>query len=193
MMRSSISGTATSAPFPSFPKSAAKRLRYHTQAEEPLHRLPFVGWDHGQIKFWDVPCRGGYAGGTLTGDALARIFVDTLRQQPESATAGAWFGWIAMGWMHHVFAMAGVKPDLDRDSPFNAFRGQVLGFASILSDLVREALRHPDIAIPAFDSEKCLREANAGLDAGTARQAIIAAAVKRGTRRRVKATRAKSD
>lgn len=170
-----------------------QHLEFHRNLNEALHRLPFVGRTHGDIKFWDVPCSGGYAGGTLTGDALARIFVDTLRQQPDSDTAGAWFGWIAMGWMHHVFAIAGVKPDPDRDSPFNTFRGQVLGFASVLSDLVREALRHPDIAIPAFDGEKCLREANAGLDAGTARQAIIAAAVKRGTRRRVKATKTKSD
>src|SRR5690606_22287347 len=67
-------------------------LRFHPEAEQALHRLPFVGWHHGEIKFWDVPSTGGYVGGNLTGDALARIFLETLRQQSDAATPGAWLG-----------------------------------------------------------------------------------------------------
>ena len=160
-------------PDPSSPKHPPSTLRFHPEAEQALHRLPFVGWHHGEIKFWDVPSTGGYVGGNLTGDALARIFLDTLRQQSAAATPGAWLGWIAMGWMHHVFDMLGIKPDLDPESRFNTLRGQVVGFTSVLSDVLREALRSPNLALPPLDQEECLRRANDGLDTRAAKPAII--------------------
>ena len=161
---------------PSAPPAAnltRPQLRFHDEAQEPLHRLPFVGLSHGEVKFWDVPTTGGYVGGNLTGDALARIFLETLRQQPDAATPGAWLGWVASGWMHHVFDMVGVKPDLDPESRFNTLRGQVVGFTSVLSEALREALRNSDLSLPPLDEEECLRQANEGLEARTAKPAII--------------------
>ena len=184
-MRKLTSGSASEQPSTS-PANSLRTLRFRDEAQEPLHRLPFIGRRHGEVKFWDVPCTGGYVGGNLTGEALARIFLDTLRQQPDAATPGAWLGWIAMGWMHHTFDMAGVKPDLHPDHPFSTLRGQVVGFASVLSHVLREALKNPDLQLPAFDPEACLRQANDGLNPRTARPAFLRTAGARSGRRQPK-------
>jgi len=181
-MRKLTSANASEQPS-TFPTDSLNTLRFHDEAQEPLHRLPFIGRRHGEVKFWDVPCTGGYVGGNLTGEALARIFLDTLRQQPYAATPGAWLGWIAMGWMHHVFELVDIKPDLDPESRFNTLRGQVVGFTSVLSHVLREALKNPDLQLPPFDPEACLRQANYGLNPRTARPAILRAAGARSGRR----------
>ena len=168
-------------------------LRFHPEAEQTLHRLPFVGWHHGEIKFWDVPSTGGYAGGNLTGDALARLFLETLRHQPDAATPGAWLGWVAMGWMHHVFDMLGIKPDLDPESRFNALRGQVVGFTSVLSEALREALRNGNVSLPPLDEQECLRQANEGLETRTAKSAIIRVAGARSGRRQSRRSKPAND
>ena len=183
----------TSPSAPSAASPARPQLRFHQEAQEPLHRLPFIGRQHGEVKFWDVPATGGYAGGNLTGDALARIFLETLRQQSDAATPGAWLGWVAMGWMHHVFDMVGIKPDLDPESRFNTLRGQVVGFTSVLSDVLREALRSPNLALPALDQEECLRQANEGLEARTAKPAIIRVAGARSGRRQSRKSKPAND
>ena len=181
---------------PSAPPAAnltRPQLRFHDEAQEPLHRLPFVGLSHGEVKFWDVPTTGGYVGGNLTGDALARIFLETLRQQPDAATPGAWLGWVASGWMHHVFDMVGVKPDLDPESRFNTLRGQVVGFTSVLSEALREALRNSNLSLPPLDEEECLRQANEGLEARTAKPAIIRVAGARSGRRQSRKSKPAND
>ncbi|CAH1748273.1 protein of unknown function [Thauera humireducens] len=111
-MRKLASANASEQPS-TFPTDSLNTLRFHDEAQEPLHRLPFIGRRHGEVKFWDVPSTGGYNDGNLAVEALARTFLDTLRQQPDAATPGAWLGWIAMDdWTHHTFDMTGVKPDL---------------------------------------------------------------------------------
>lgn len=183
----------TSASAPSAASPARPQLRFHHEAQEPLHRLPFIGRQHGEIKFWDVPATGGYVGGNLTGDALARIFLETLRKQPDAATPGAWLGWIAMGWMHHVFDMLGIKPDLDPESRLNTLRGQVVGFTSVLSDVLREALRNVDTSLPPLDEEECLRQANEGLETRTAKPAIIRVAGAQSGRRQSRRSKPAND
>ncbi|MBS0174645.1 MAG: hypothetical protein JSR64_11470 [Nitrospira sp.] len=181
---------STASPPPEHPRDA---LRFHPEAEEALHRLPFVGWHHGEIKFWDVPSTGGYVGGNLTGDALARIFLETLRQQSDAATPGAWLGWIVMGWMHHVFDMVGIKPDLDPESPINSLRGQVVGFSAVLSDVLREALKNSNLSLPPLDEEECLKQANEGLETRTAKPAIIRVAGARSGRRQSRGSKPSND
>ena len=183
----------TSPSAPSAASPARPQLRFHDEAQEPLHRLPFIGRQHGEVKFWDVPATGGYAGGNLTGDALARIFLETLRQQSDAATPGAWLGWVAMGWMHHVFDMVGIKPDLDPESRFNTLRGQVVGFTSVLSDVLREALRNSNLSLPSLDEEECLRQANEGLETRTAKSAIIRVAGARSGRRQSRKSKPAND
>lgn len=183
----------TSASAPSAASSARPQLRFHHEAQEPLHRLPFIGRQHGEIRFWDVPTTGGYVGGNLTGDALARIFLETLRQQPDAATPGAWLGWITMGWMHHVFDMVGIKPDLDPESRLNTLRGQVVGFTSVLSDVLRDALRNADTSLPPLNEEECLRQANEGLETRTAKPAIIRMAGARSGRRQSRRSKPAND
>ena len=194
-MRKTTSDSVSVADRPASSSSEHPRniLRFHPEAEQALHRLPFVGWHHGEIKFWDVPSTGGYVGGNLTGDALARIFLDTLRQQSDAATPGAWLGWVAMGWMHHVFDMVGVKPDLDPESRFNTLRGQVVGFTSVLSEALREALRNSDLSLPPLDEEECLRQANEGLETRTAKPAIIRVAGARSGRRQSRRSKPAND
>lgn len=194
-MRKTTSESVSVADRPATSSSEHPRntLCFHPEAKQALHRLPFVGWHHGEIKFWDVPSTGGYVGGNLTGDALARIFLGTLRQQPDAATPGAWLGWVAMGWMHHVFDMVGVKPDLDPESRLNTLRGQVVGFTSVLSDVLREALRNPNTSLAPVDEQECLQQANEGLETRTAKPAIIRMARARSGRRQSRRSKPAGD
>lgn len=182
-----------SPPTPSAASPTRPPLRFHDEVQEPLHRLPFIGRQHGEVKFWDVPATGGYVGGNLTGDALARLFLETLRQQPDAATPGAWLGWVALGWMHHVFDMVGVKPDLDPESRLNTLRGQVVGFTSVLSDVLREALRNPNTSLAPVDEQECLQQANEGLETRTAKPAIIRMAGARSGRRQSRRSKPAGD
>lgn len=194
-MRKTTSESVSVADRPATSSSEHPRhtLCFHPEAKQALHRLPFVGWHHGEIKFWDVPSTGGYVGGNLTGDALARIFLETLRQQPDAATPGAWLGWVAMGWMQHVFDMVGVKPDLDPESRLNTLRGQVVGFTSVLSDVLREALRNPNTSLAPVDEQECLQQANEGLETRTAKPAIIRMAGARSGRRQSRRSKPAGD
>ena len=194
-MRKTTSESVSVADRPATSSSEHPRhtLCFHPEAKQALHRLPFVGWHHGEIKFWDVPSTGGYVGGNLTGDALARIFLETLRQQPDAATPGAWLGWVALGWMHHVFDMVGVKPDLDPESRLNTLRGQVVGFTSVLSDVLREALRNPNTSLAPVDEQECLQQANEGLETRTAKPTIIRMAGARSGRRQSRRSKPAGD
>ena len=100
---------------------------------------------------------------------------------------------VAMGWMHHVFDMVGIKPDLDPESRFNTLRGQVVGFTSVLSDVVREALRNSNLPLPSLDEEECLRQANEGLETRTAKSAIIRVAGARSGRRQSRRSKPAND
>jgi len=98
-----------------------------------------------------------------------------------------------MGWMHHVFDMLGIKPDLDPESRLSTLRGQVVGFTSVLSDVLRGALRNADTSLPALDEEECLRQANEGLETRTAKAAIIRVAGARSGRRQSRRSKPTND
>ncbi|NMG56430.1 hypothetical protein [Aromatoleum aromaticum] len=126
-----------------------------------------------------MPSTGGYAGGTLTGEALARIFLNALHDHPTSDTANAWLGWICSAWLSRSVELANLAHDRSPDGAFNTLRGQVIGFAAALSDVLRTAVASPDCPIAGLDVGRALAEANAGLVKAAAREAIIHTAVVR--------------
>lgn len=155
------------------------KLAFHPRARCALHRLPFVGRKRSDVRFWDVSSTGGYAGGTLTGEALARIFLKTLHDNPSTDAARAWLGWICSAWLYRSVELASVAHEHSPDGAFSALRGQVTGFAAALSDVLRTAVAAPDCPIAGLDADLALAEANAGLAQATARDAILRAAATR--------------
>lgn len=157
---------------------ASKRggpLRFHGRRTDTFSYLPFVA----KGASWAVPATGGYAGGTLTGEALGAIFLTVLRNNSDSDTASLWLGWVCAGWLHRALELEGVAPDADPDSAISTLRGQVIGFATALSHALREGLKSCDTPIARADLDEALSDANSGLDSSTAADAIFRTAARR--------------
>lgn len=150
-------------------------LRFHGRRTDTFSYLPFVAKGAG----WAVPATGGYAGGTLTGEALGAIFLSVLRNNPDSEMASFWLGWICAGWLHRALELEGLVPDTDPDSSISTLRGQGIGFASALSNALREGLKSCDTPIARADLDEALSDANSGLDSSTAADAIFRTAARR--------------
>jgi len=124
-------------------------LSFNNDEELALHRLPFVGGsrkDFG-LSFWNVPKTGGYAGGNMTGEALAGIYLKHLREHGQAA--GGMLQTIAFSMFEH-----GDEND--------ARRGQIVGFFAALEGVIRHSCRE-NRNLDNFKASDLLARANEGL------------------------------
>ncbi|ENL7811707.1 hypothetical protein AAER22_03000 [Pseudomonas aeruginosa] len=104
-----------------YPKTQKKRLRF----KKPQKRggdsftLPFVGKDHGQFSYWDVPLTTGFLVGTFLGGAIAGIYLNYIRES-ESIIKHILLGDIAAAWAD--------KASSCTPSELESLRGQIKGF-----------------------------------------------------------------
>lgn len=163
----------------------SNRLRFHGRRTDTFTHFPFVEkGSRTPSGSWAVPATGGYAGGTLTGEALGSIFLTVLRNNANSDSASFWLGWICSGWLHRAVELAGTTPNAARASQIETLRGQVVGFASSLSYALREGLKHCETPHANADLNKALEDANSGLEAFTAASSILQASQCRTPRRK---------
>jgi hypothetical protein len=122
----------------------------------PLHTLPFVGKSKskGMLSCWKVPATGGYGGGVLTGESLAKIYIKHLSE--NAANRGA-------------ATLPIVVLDMLGHDPFNAtpeevtLKGQIVGFFTEIERwLMPSAVLLKD-EINNIDNKTLLKSANKGL------------------------------
>lgn len=162
----------------------AAKLRAKPDAKLDLHKLPFVGREHHAktepgLSFWDVPFQGGYAGGAVTGKALALMFLSHLRQQREGdglqetrnqvcgKPANQIAGNLQTG--SETFLLGTVLKDMLSRRPVgqeeeDALHGQVFGFAHELSRWLQASVDRFGSNLDHLDHAALLAEANLGLD-----------------------------
>lgn len=81
--------------------------------------LPFVGKDHGQFSYWDVPLTTGFLVGAFLGGAIAGIYLNYIRES-ESIIKHILLGDIAAAWAD--------KASSCTPSELESLRGQIKGF-----------------------------------------------------------------
>lgn len=62
-------------------KPQKNRLRFKApkKSSPDFFTLPFIGKDHGEFSYWDVPLTTGFVPGTFLGTALANIYLNYIR------------------------------------------------------------------------------------------------------------------
>lgn len=148
--------TVTRLPAAFVHQSAASALRFKNRKKHPLHRLPFVDAVPGKVglSFWAVPKTGGYFGGNETGGALARIYMQHLKEH------GSGFGCGPLRMI--VLDMFGCENGVSAEQA--ALRGQVVGFFAELDRWLAGAAKYLEGDLDKHDSKTLLKAANAGLN-----------------------------
>ena len=134
---------------------ATATLHPHPEQKLPLHRLPFVNTAPGKtgLSFWAVPRKGGYTGGTKTGQALARFYMKHLRA--HGPTDGGTLQSI-------VLDMFGCE--LSDCPEQNSLRGQAVGFFAEMDVWLAASAKHLEGGLDRQSSANLLQAANEGLN-----------------------------
>jgi hypothetical protein len=128
-------------------------LKFNNKAKLLPHRLPFFnGKERGSCgaNFWSVPERGGYSGGNETGESLALIYFNYLKNKEVKDSRVGILQNIALD------MLGGDKLKMD-----DSRRGQIVGFFSEIEKILTLSTEF----ISATKSDDDLLEiANKGLD-----------------------------
>lgn len=134
-----------------------KRLQYRNKRKIAFRRLPFVGVKEDA---WAVPATGGYVGGSVTGDALAAMFLKHLRAKEYVDGSHSELGWIVFSMIERAGGT------IDEYTPEGeAFIGQIVGFFGSLNGMLLHASKTRQASVLDRLSEaELLERANAGLN-----------------------------
>ncbi|MBG0845881.1 hypothetical protein H3222_11730 [Pseudomonas chengduensis] len=155
-------------------KTQKNRLRFKPlkKRDPEVFSLPFVGKDHGQFSYWDVPLSSGFLPGCYLGRALAGIYLNYIRDS-ECIIKHGLLGDISAAWLDKARACS--------QEELVALRGQVKGFIGKVNpcQLVTGWPGEVEYNAPRSD-EQYLSEANHWLALGgdAALLAIVSAAEK---------------
>jgi glycerol dehydrogenase-like iron-containing ADH family enzyme len=121
--------------------------------KSPALKLPFVGEDHAEWSMWDVPLVAGYSASARVGSHLADIYLKHLREYGASQQHGApnLLGNI-------ITSMLDKKPRSEEEA--YALKGQIVGFAEILSSWLYLAVRECGYNLDKVEQADLLTRAN---------------------------------
>lgn len=144
------------------------RLRFKSPKKRAsdVFTLPFVGKEHGQFSYWDVPLTTDFLVGIYLGSALAGIYLNYIHRTENIIKHGL-LGDIAAAWAE--------KASSCTPSELEGLRGQINGFIGKVNPCQSET-SWPGAATanaPRSD-EQLLNEANHFLTIG--RDAVLIAA-----------------
>jgi hypothetical protein len=144
-----------------------------------------LGWTATQKKalddraLWQIPARGGYAGGVTTGSAAALGYLKYLRTNPDD---GSLLQNIAMN------MLSGRSVELGKDAS-ESRRGQAVGFFSMIDAVLKQCVAELD-SLDGRSFESLVAEINRGLENTKADDKARQAAYVARARQEAKARRA---
>lgn len=152
-----------------FIRKPAFRLKSKRRVASPYRMLPFVG--KGQTKAapydWNLPATGGYCGGCIAGEAMAKCYLKFMRED-TSDMAGWTLTQIVEAFMNRFEQEGGQKmsdtyPANKQSDSYAAFRGQTVGFFNSLGAYLVEAARQLGGKLDAVSEDEEIAKANCGL------------------------------
>lgn len=132
------------------------KLKFKKSKKFPVRQLPFVDKEDGKagLSFWSVPKTGGYAGGNITGRALALLYLKHLRAN------GPVFGGLLQSVVLDMF-----DKQCDPNNPaLSSLRGQAVGFFTELEKIITVATAQLGSCLDSMDEKDLLKRANGGIN-----------------------------
>lgn len=147
--------------------ASAPVLKFHRRKKQPHFQLPFVGHNHHPVgNFWDVPARGGYMGGCITGENLGLLYLHHLRLHGKQPLGHLYLQWIVIAWMEQAIVYGGgeMKEALpDESDELRSLRGQIVGFMKAITPWLMASVEQLGRNLESTDTAAVLAAANAGL------------------------------
>lgn len=153
-------------------RSAAARRRkppvlaFHADRSDPFERLPFVGQrsiPRRNFPYWGVPASGGYFGGCHAGQAMAYLYLRYARAHGRVEDVPT-LGLMLLDWLDQALIRAGRDELVARRPPWlEAMRGQLVGFAQVLSSWGGDAARFMGAPLDNLSDARLLELLNAGV------------------------------
>ncbi len=143
-----------------FPKPQKNRVRFKApkKRSSDFYTLPFVGKDHGEFSYWDVPLTTDFLPGTFLGSALAGIYLNYIRDS-ENIIKHCLLDDISTAWLDKARSCT--------PEEYEALRGQIKGFIGEINPC-RVISSWPGAAADAPQSnESLLNQANRWLEIGS--------------------------
>ncbi len=143
------------------PAPTTKPLAFRPRQKYPVRRLPFVGREHTadqSFSMWNVPASGGYFGGNMTGEAIATMYLKHVREH-DAEICAPMLGGMVIAWARRLTAGDILPGSAEEDS----LRGQMVGFAHVLSTWLLAAARHMGDSLDARGNDALLAKANKGI------------------------------
>ena len=126
-----------------------------------VRRLPFVGREHTadqSFSMWNVPASGGCFGGNITGEAIATLYLKQVRENDAEICAPV-LGGMVIAWARRL-AAGDIRPGSAEE---DSLRGQMVGFAHVLSKWLLAAARHMGDSLDTRGNDALLAKANKGI------------------------------
>lgn len=128
-------------------------IKFNKRKKLALHRLPFIGGKSKSgfgLSFWNVPSKGGYSGGCITGAALAWIWLKHLENEARE------------GARNTPFTISRIVSEISDLSENDSLKGQMIGFFEIIEVVLFKLISDSRIHFTK-DEKKLIEQANAGL------------------------------
>lgn len=128
-------------------------INFNKRKKLALHRLPFIGGKSKSgfgLSFWNVPSKGGYSGGCITGAALAWIWLKHLENEAREGAGNT------------PFTISRIVSEISDLSENDSLKGQMIGFFEIIEVVLFKLISDSRIHFTK-DEKKLIEQANAGL------------------------------
>ncbi|WP_313471349.1 hypothetical protein [Atlantibacter hermannii] len=128
-------------------------IKFNKRKKLALHRLPFIGGKSKSgfgLSFWNVPSKGGYSGGCITGSALAWIWLKHLENEAREGAGNT------------PFTISRIVSEISDLSENDSLKGQMIGFFEIIEVVLFKLISDSRIHFTK-DEKKLIEQANAGL------------------------------
>lgn len=128
-------------------------IKFNKRKKLALHRLPFIGGKSKSgfgLSFWNMPSKGGYSGGCITGAALAWIWLKHLENEAREGAGNT------------PFTISRIVSEISDLSENDSLKGQMIGFFEIIEVVLFKLISDSRIHFTK-DEKKLIEQANAGL------------------------------
>lgn len=139
-------------------KPQKNRLRFKSPKKHcpDFFTLPFVGKDHGEFSYWDVPLTTGFLPGTYLGSALALIYLNYIRDS-DYIVKHVLLGDISAAWLDKARSctpeehkallgqMKGFLGKINPCQPFSSWPGEAADASQSNESLIEQANRWLEI------------------------------------------------
>ena len=147
--------TRLTAEFITGKQAPLKMRKTRNQKAAKIYQLPFADINHAPGNHWILPTSNGYFGGYETGEAMALMFLKTIKEEGDHHP---WLTYISESFRHRFQSVA------EGSDEYKGLRGQHAGFFGALMTWLHKAAVLYGHSLDDVSMDELLAKANAGLN-----------------------------